>query len=75
MTSSPKTTRHYAVPAGHYPFNSKVYPVYCVEQRGRFYASMNTLNASPIESGDTIDEAFDKWAQRCNARRAADKPQ
>lgn len=68
-------TRHYAVRASHPPFKSTVYPVDCVEQRGTFYASMNTLNASPIESGATADEAFDKWAQRCNAFRAEDKPQ
>ncbi len=41
--------------------------VECVEQRGMFYASMNTLLASRIGIGKTVDEAFDAWAKRYNA--------
>lgn len=37
----------------------------CVEQRGKFYASMNTLNASHSGVGDTPDAAFSDWEKKC----------
>ena len=34
------------------------------EERGKFYASVRTLNASTIAVGDTVEEAFANWANR-----------
>ena len=39
--------------------------VECRSERGKFYAAMNTLNASPIGVGDTAGAAFSEWEKRC----------
>lgn len=63
-----KETRAYSLTSGygHFARRDEVV-VECVEQRGKFYASMNSLNASAIGVGDTSDEAFADWAKKCKA--------
>lgn len=41
--------------------------VRCQSQRGKFYASMDTLYASSIGVGDTPDAAFADWARQHGA--------
>lgn len=63
-----KENREYLWTEGYGRFARRsVVTVECVEQRGKFYASMATLNASAIGVGDTPNEAFVAWAKRCNA--------
>lgn len=70
MTVTKIETRQYALTSGYGSFaRTAVYAVECVEERGKFYASMNTLNASPMGVGDTPDEAFAMWAETCRGRR------
>ena len=59
-----KEKREYVLVSGHgrWATRSEV-TVECVEQRGKFYASMHTLNASPVGIGNTPDEAFEAWGK------------
>lgn len=62
----PKTQKTFRLKTGHGPFATcSDVQVNCVEQRGKFYASMNTLNASAIGVGGTAAEAFAAWAKKC----------
>lgn len=66
MSIVSRETRRYHLVSGHgrWATRSEV-AVECVEERGTFYASMNTLNASAIGTGRTADDAFNAWALRC----------
>lgn len=62
-----KTSRSYALTAGYGHFaRTTTVTVECIEERGKFYASMPTLYASPIGVGDTQDEAFTAWETLLN---------
>jgi hypothetical protein len=45
--------------------------VECREQRGKFYASVNTLNPTyaKLGIGGTEEQAFEEWRKIYNARR------
>jgi hypothetical protein len=44
--------------------------VECHEERGRYYASVHTLNASPVGVGESVDAAYEAWAKRWSAVQA-----
>lgn len=48
--------------------------VQCIEQRGLYYADVNTLNAGSIGVGPTEDAAFKDWARKCNAKAVVQSP-
>ena len=50
-----------------YGRSSEVHEVQCQEQRGKFYVSMQTLNASHIGIGLSPAEAAADYAKKCGA--------
>ena len=66
LNTSDKETRAYRVTdiRGQRCSTSNVVNVECVEQRGKFYASTNSLNATRIGVGSTAQEAFDDWSNK-----------
>lgn len=62
MAIVPKEHRHDLLTSGHGRWATRTeVTVGCVEERGAFYASMNTLNASASESCGTMLRPSDPW--------------